>query len=122
NSRALTELIKMIGIARWIEMDVGIVSRYPCGLHWRVLFLLSQFLATVIHLLSHQIALLHPAFLPFRVPYSSKTPVAIQHLDALGISYKTCFVVDRGHLVAQDSLRSRNVSDLLHPAASAATG
>ena len=108
----------MIGIAGGIKVNVGIATGNARGLHRGVLLLLSQFLAAVIDLLSDQVALLHPPFRPVRCTHSSKPPVAIQHLDTFGISYQTCFVVDRRDLVAQDGLWGRNVSDLLRPTAS----
>src|SRR6266702_3466061 len=93
NVRSLTELIKMIGIARRIKVNVGIVTSNAGSLHRGVLLLLGQFLAAVIDLLSNKVALLHPPFRPARRTHSSEPPVSIQPLDTFGISYQTCFVV-----------------------------
>src|SRR2546422_5678647 len=112
----------MIGIARRIEMDVGIGTCNAGGLHRRILLLLRQFLTTVINVLIDQIALLHPAFCPARGAHSRKAPVAIQYLHPFSISYHTRFVIDRRNLIAQDCLRGGHVSDLLHPTASPTTG
>jgi hypothetical protein len=46
----------------------------------------------------------------------------VEHFDALAVLHHSSFLVDRGHVVAQHGLHSRNVGNLEHATATAIAG
>src|SRR5580704_8601222 len=103
-------------------MNIGVVARGPGGLDGVVLLLLHQFLEPVEYLLSHQVALFHPAFHATLSVHADKTLLSLQHLDLFAVLYRSVLSEDLRNAVAQHDLGSGNISDLLGLAMSAASG
>jgi hypothetical protein len=85
-------------------------------LDWDVLLLLCQLLKSVVNRLRNQRALLDPAFRAAGGADSRKAPFALEDFDPITVFHDPGLAEDRGDVVAKDSLRSRNIRDLLHSA------
>src|SRR5580692_7054826 len=112
----------MFGFATGVKVNVGVITRRAAGLNRGVLHLLRQLLKCVIDLLRDQRSLLAPAFLAGCSAYPGKPSFAFEYVDAISVLHSASFAKDRGHTISENSLRRGDVSDLLHPAASTATG
>ena len=85
------------------------------------MLLLSKFLESVINLLGNQGALLHPSFRAVSRADAHKASLAFHHLHRLAVLHGTGLLVDDCDLIAQDGLRSGDVSSFLDAAAATAT-
>src|SRR5947208_2839943 len=84
--------------------------------------LLRQLLKSVIGLLGNQVSLLQPAFGTAGCAHPGEAAVTAENLHRLPVFYRPGLVENRRYLVAQERLRSRDISDLtLRAAAIAAT-
>src|SRR5713101_5844130 len=83
---------------------------------------MCEFLKTIIRLLVHKVTLLDPALEAGGGSHAGKTFLALQHLHPLSILNRADAVVDRGDLIAQASLRRRDIIDLQYAVASAIAG
>jgi hypothetical protein len=112
----------VISIARRLKVDVSVVSRGSRGLDWSIPVLLGELLQSVVRLLADQVSLFHPAFDAARGAYLHESPLAIQYFHSFSVFHDANFGVNRSHLIAKISLRSRDVVDFQgFAAASSAT-
>jgi hypothetical protein len=102
-------------------MNISIVASCAGGFNGSFLLLLREFLKSVVYRLRDQGTLLDPAFGTASGAYPDKTPFALQDLKAIAVFHYSSFGKYRGDVVAQDSLRYGDVSDLLHFASAAPT-
>ncbi len=111
----------MLGLAARLQMNIGVVARRPGGLDRIVLLLLHQFLKPVEHLLTHQVALLHPAFNPALGADAGKALLSLQNLDPFAVLYCSVLVEDCCDAIAQHHLGSGNIGNFLGFATAAAS-
>ena len=110
--RALVDLIQVFGIALRLQMNIALVVRQRGSLDGIVAALVRQLLKSIVGLLGHQVTLLQPSFGSGGGAHARETTVTSQDLHNFAVLNGSGLVKNGSHLVAQESLRSRNISDL----------
>ena len=103
----------MLGFTARLQMDISVVTSGSEGLDRIVLLLLHQFLKPVEHLLTDQVALLHPTFNPALGAHPGKTLLSLQDLDPFTVLYCSILGEDRSHAIPQHHLGRGNISHFL---------
>src|ERR1700716_140254 len=104
----------MLGLAPGRDGSIRIGPQYSGSLPRVALIFLREFLQSVVGLLVHQVALLDPSFDARSGTHPRETLLALQNLQTLAILHVAHAVVYGGYLVAQRSLRSRDVRYFQH--------
>ena len=112
----------MFRVAIRLQVNVGLVMRERGRLDGIVVHLFGQLLESIVGLLAYQITLFQPAFDSGGRAHVGKTAIAAQDLHCFSVLYCAGFVVDRGHLIAQESLRRGDIGNLQLGTAPVATG
>jgi hypothetical protein len=111
--RSLVDLIKVLGVTLRLKVDVCLVVRDRGRLDRIVANLFRQLLESVVGLLAHQVTLFQPSFHSGGCAHPGEAPVATEDLYGFPVFYCPSFVVNRSHLVAQESLGSGDIGNLL---------
>ena len=82
--------------------------------------LFGQLLESIVGLLAHQITRFQPSFYSGGSAHAGEASVATEDLYGFPIFYCSSFVVNRSHLVAQESLGSGDIGNLVHTVLAAA--
>lgn len=103
----------MIGVAGRGEMHIDLGARRSPGLDRRAGVVLRQLLEAVIDILRHQAAFLDPTLLAAIGADADKSPLVLQHFDAIAVVHRAHPVVHSSHAIAQAGLRRGDVHVLV---------